>query len=89
MSKESNTYFPSLNNIKLAADTIKNVSAVTPLGVSLRYSEFFGRFDGTGTPGISYYVVKKRLKMNIMSLPVHTVEKMNSAPYIIAKLALY
>ncbi|WP_159019513.1 threonine ammonia-lyase IlvA [Algibacter sp. L3A6] len=41
MSKESNTYFPSLNNIKLAADTIKNVSAVTPLGVSLRYSEFF------------------------------------------------
>ncbi|MCL5129439.1 threonine ammonia-lyase IlvA [Algibacter sp. L4_22] len=35
------TYFPSINNIKRAADTIKKVSAVTPLGQSLRLSENF------------------------------------------------
>ncbi|OEJ99312.1 threonine dehydratase [Flavivirga aquatica] len=39
MNKEDKTYFPSINNIKVAADTIKNVSAVTPLGPSLRYSK--------------------------------------------------
>jgi len=39
MNKEKTTYFPSLNNIKQAADTIKNVSAVTPLSLSFRYSE--------------------------------------------------
>jgi len=38
---EENTYFPSIDNIKRAADTIKKVSAVTPLGQSLRLSEFF------------------------------------------------
>ncbi|MDO5972359.1 threonine ammonia-lyase IlvA [Flavivirga aquimarina] len=38
MSKENNTYFPSIDNIKVAADTIKKVSAVTPLSPSLRYS---------------------------------------------------
>ncbi|KAB1068411.1 threonine ammonia-lyase IlvA [Tamlana haliotis] len=40
MNKE-NTYFPKLSDIKVAADTIKNVSAVTPLGHSLRYSKQF------------------------------------------------
>jgi len=34
-------YFPSIDNIKQAADTIKQVSAVTPLGQSLRLSENF------------------------------------------------
>ena len=34
-------YFPSVDNIKRAADTIKKVSAVTPLGQSLRLSEYF------------------------------------------------
>lgn len=38
---EENTYFPSIDNIKRAADTIKKVSAVTPLGQSLRLSEYF------------------------------------------------
>ncbi|ALJ05206.1 threonine dehydratase [Pseudalgibacter alginicilyticus] len=41
MNKEKNTYFPSIDNIKVAADTIKKVSAVTPLSPSLRYSNFF------------------------------------------------
>lgn len=41
MEKEIKTYFPSINNIKIAADTIKNVSAVTPLSVSIRYSKFY------------------------------------------------
>lgn len=37
-----NTYFPNINDIRVAADAIKNVSAVTPLGHSLRYSKLFG-----------------------------------------------
>ncbi|OYX28287.1 MAG: threonine dehydratase [Flavobacteriales bacterium 32-35-8] len=41
MNKEK-TYFPSIKNIKLAAKTIKKVSAVTPLSPSLRYSKEFG-----------------------------------------------
>ena len=41
MNKEKQTYFPSLINIKAAADTIKKVSAVTSLSPSIRYSEFF------------------------------------------------
>ncbi|WP_341215610.1 threonine ammonia-lyase IlvA [uncultured Wocania sp.] len=51
MNKEKTTYFPNLNDIKLAADTIKNVSAVTPLYPSVRYSNthqahvFFKRED--------------------------------------------
>ncbi|MDD7885565.1 threonine ammonia-lyase IlvA [Flavivirga sp. 57AJ16] len=40
MNKENVTYFPSIDNIKEAADTIKKVSAVTPLSPSLRYSEY-------------------------------------------------
>tara|TARA_R110002050_G_scaffold94765_3_gene197353 strand:+ start:91351 stop:92616 length:1266 start_codon:yes stop_codon:yes gene_type:complete len=39
MNQEKTTYFPSLSNIKAAAETIKNVSAVTPLSQSLRYSK--------------------------------------------------
>jgi threonine dehydratase len=42
MNKEKTTYFPSIENIKVAADTIKKVSAVTPLSPSLRYSKQFG-----------------------------------------------
>jgi len=34
-------YFPSIDNVKQAADTIKQVSAITPLGQSLRLSEYF------------------------------------------------
>ena len=41
MEKEKQTYFPSLTNIKKAADTIKKVSAVTSLTPSFRYSEHF------------------------------------------------
>ena len=41
MQKEKSTYFPSIDNIKVAADTIKKVSAVTPLSPSLRYSDYF------------------------------------------------
>ncbi len=41
MEKEKQTYFPSLTNIKKAADTIKKVSAVTSLSPSFRYSEHF------------------------------------------------
>ncbi len=41
MNQENVTYFPSINNIKVAADTIKKVSAVTPLGPNLRYSKQF------------------------------------------------
>ncbi|MFV0564348.1 MAG: threonine ammonia-lyase IlvA [Flavobacteriaceae bacterium] len=37
-----NTYFPNIDSIKVAADTIKNVSAVTPLSPSHRYSKLFG-----------------------------------------------
>ena len=42
MKKDTNTYFPSIKDIKVAADTIQKVSAVTPLGASLRYSKQFG-----------------------------------------------
>lgn len=41
MTQEKTTYFPSINDIKVAADTIKKVSAVTPLSHSLRYSKQF------------------------------------------------
>lgn len=41
MNKDK-TYFPSIKNIKAAADTIKKVSAVTPLSPSERYSKQFG-----------------------------------------------
>ncbi|TXE06228.1 threonine ammonia-lyase IlvA [Seonamhaeicola algicola] len=39
MTQENNIYFPNINNVKLAADTIKKVSAVTPLYHSLRCSK--------------------------------------------------
>ncbi|MFB9056925.1 threonine ammonia-lyase IlvA [Mariniflexile ostreae] len=51
MNKGKTIYFPSLDTIKVAADTIKKVSAVTPLSPSLRYSKnleaniFFKRED--------------------------------------------
>ena len=38
MQQEKPTYFPSIKNIKVAANTIKKVSAVTPLSPSVRYS---------------------------------------------------
>ncbi|MFH4964524.1 threonine ammonia-lyase [Gaetbulibacter sp. M235] len=41
MNKEKQTYFPSINNIKVAADAIKNVSAVTPLIPNVRLSKEF------------------------------------------------
>ena len=41
MNKEIQTYFPSINDIKAAAETIKKVSLVTPLTKSLRYSKQF------------------------------------------------
>ena len=41
MNKEKTTYFPNLSDIQQAADTIKNVSAVTPLSPSLRYSKLY------------------------------------------------
>ncbi|MFV0540126.1 MAG: threonine ammonia-lyase IlvA [Aestuariibaculum sp.] len=41
MNKEKQIYFPKIDAIKAAADTIKNVSAVTPLGESLRLSNKF------------------------------------------------
>ncbi|MFI1745210.1 threonine ammonia-lyase IlvA [Thalassobellus sediminis] len=41
MNQEKNTYFPSLSDVKAAAETIKKVSAVTPLSSSLRYSKQF------------------------------------------------
>ncbi|MDO7172990.1 threonine ammonia-lyase IlvA [Mariniflexile sp. AS56] len=41
MNKDKYTYFPSLKDVKVAADTIKKVSAVTPLSPSLRYSKQF------------------------------------------------
>ena len=41
MNQENITYFPSIDNIKVAAYTIKKVSAVTPLSLSLRYSKYF------------------------------------------------
>lgn len=42
MNQEKSTYFPSIDNIKVAADTIKKVSAVTPLSLSERYSKQYG-----------------------------------------------
>lgn len=42
MNQEKQTYFPSIENVKGAAETIKKVSAVTPLSQSLRYSKQFG-----------------------------------------------
>ncbi|WMI67054.1 threonine ammonia-lyase IlvA [Aestuariibaculum sp. YM273] len=41
MEKGKTTYFPSIDNVKVAADTIKKVSAVTPLGPAFRYSKQF------------------------------------------------
>ncbi|WP_298495610.1 threonine ammonia-lyase IlvA [uncultured Algibacter sp.] len=41
MNQEKSTYFPSIDNVKLAAETIKKVSLVTPLSKSLRYSKQF------------------------------------------------
>lgn len=41
MNQEKQAYFPSIENIKEAAEAIKKVSAVTPLGHSLRYSKQF------------------------------------------------
>jgi threonine dehydratase len=41
MKKENQIYFPSIKDIKVAADTIQKVSAVTPLSPSLRYSKQF------------------------------------------------
>ena len=42
MNKESQIYFPSIEDIKVAAETIKKVSAVTPLSHSVRYSKQYG-----------------------------------------------
>ncbi|MEP3838747.1 MAG: threonine ammonia-lyase IlvA [Algibacter sp.] len=39
MSQNKHTYFPSIENVKAAAETIKTVSTVTPLSESLRYSK--------------------------------------------------
>lgn len=39
---KSQVYFPKLEDIKKAAETIKNVSEVTPLSKGLRYSKQFG-----------------------------------------------
>lgn len=41
MNQEKQTYFPSIDDVKAAAETIKQVSLVTPLGHSLRYSKHF------------------------------------------------
>ncbi len=41
MNQEKQIYFPTIEKVKKAAENIKNVSAVTPLGVSLRYSKQF------------------------------------------------
>ena len=41
MNKEKVTYFPSISNIKVAADTFLMVSAVMPLSPSVRYSKQF------------------------------------------------
>lgn len=42
MKLEMQTYFPKIEDVKRAAETIKKVSAVTPLSPSLRYSKKFG-----------------------------------------------
>ncbi|MDG1728852.1 MAG: threonine ammonia-lyase IlvA [Algibacter sp.] len=39
MNQEKKTYFPSIDSVKAAAKTIKKVSLVTPLSLSLRYSK--------------------------------------------------
>lgn len=39
--KEKTIYFPKIKDVKIAADTIKMVSAVTSLGHSLRYSNYY------------------------------------------------
>ncbi|GAA4268472.1 threonine ammonia-lyase IlvA [Hyunsoonleella aestuarii] len=41
MDSEKQIYFPSLMDIEIAARSIKNVSAITPLSLSLRYSKKF------------------------------------------------
>ncbi|WP_338356463.1 threonine ammonia-lyase [Yeosuana marina] len=41
MSKEQEVYFPSIENINAAANTIKKVSAVTPLMPNVRLSKLF------------------------------------------------
>ncbi|WP_299554081.1 threonine ammonia-lyase IlvA [Seonamhaeicola sp.] len=41
MHKENIIYFPDIKDVKLAAETIKKVSAVTPLSYGLRYSNKF------------------------------------------------
>jgi len=41
MNQEKKIYFPSIENVKAAAETIKKVSVVTPLTQSLRYSKQF------------------------------------------------
>ncbi|WP_248724162.1 threonine ammonia-lyase IlvA [Seonamhaeicola sp. ML3] len=41
MSNKTSTYFPDLNDVKQAAETIKKVSAVTPLSYGTRYSNSF------------------------------------------------
>ena len=41
MHKENITYFPDIKDVKSAAEAIKKVSAVTPLNLSLRYSNQF------------------------------------------------
>ncbi|MEW4924006.1 threonine ammonia-lyase IlvA [Algibacter sp. 2305UL17-15] len=38
---KNSIYFPSISDINTAAETIKNVSAVTPLSANLRYSKTF------------------------------------------------
>ncbi|MBJ6369049.1 threonine ammonia-lyase [Snuella sedimenti] len=38
MEEEKLVYFPKIKDVQVAADTIKNVSAVTPLQTSIRYS---------------------------------------------------
>jgi threonine dehydratase len=42
MNQEKQIYFPSIDSVKAAAETIKKVSAVTPLSLSLRYSKQYG-----------------------------------------------
>ena len=42
MNQEKQIYFPSIDNVKAAAETIRTVSLVTPLSQSLRYSKQFG-----------------------------------------------
>ncbi|WP_396602195.1 threonine ammonia-lyase IlvA [Algibacter sp. R77976] len=39
MSQEKQTYFPSINSVKAAAETIRKVSTITPLSDSIRYSK--------------------------------------------------